>query len=86
MYTNQWPGQYLTHVHSCFPLIGAHWYSVLNCSHWANERGKPVSQRPFTAVANANSFFFVTLQYITIVTSIQDFFLPLEQLRMALLG
>jgi len=90
-YTNLRPGQYLTHVHSCFALIGAHQYSV-HVAVGPMNGGNPCLKDPLLLWQTQSttlffcSFFFVTLQYITIVTSIQDFFLPLDQLHTAILG
>ena len=70
-YTNLRPGQYLTHVHSCFALIGAHWYSVHVAVGPMNGRN-PCLKDPLLLWQMQSttlffcSFFFVTLQYITI--------------------
>ena len=57
--------------HTCAQLFRPYWGSSVQCtcSRRANERGKPMSQRPFTAVANAKHYFvllFFFLCYLTI--------------------
>ena len=70
--------------HTCAQLFRPYWGSSVQCtcSRRVNERGRQMQSTSLFVC----SFFFVTLQYVTIVTSIQDFFLRLEQSRMALLG
>ena len=70
--------------HTCAQLFRPYWGSSVQCtcSRRVNEWGRQMQSTSLFVC----SFFFVTLQYVTIVTSIQDFFLRLEQSRMALLG